>query len=143
MPSSTRVELLGFSEIEVALRELPKKVQKTTARSALRKAALPLKADMESRVRRSKVPPHIAENIVIKSAKDERFNVTLAVGPTRKFFYGFWIEKGTPTLAAQPWARPAFDGWAPSALEILGAAFWKRIESAAKRVAKRKAKGLL
>jgi hypothetical protein len=134
------VKLLGFEDVDRALRELPKKMQKSAVRSGMRKIANDLRADMQSRVARSKVPPHIADGIEVRGIKQKSDqSVGLAIGPIRKFFYGWHIEKGTSKTGAQPWARPAFEGWSKGALKELRVVLWKRVQSAARRLAKRRA----
>ena len=136
----TRIKLEGFRELTRALNDLPERVGENVARAALRDAAKPLRAGMEQRVRRSRTAPHIADKILVRSTrrfKDKRFPVTIAVGPSEKFFYGWFLEKGTSSASAHPWARPAFEEWAPSALKELRATFWKRIKAAAKKLARK------
>lgn len=140
MPARTRerVTLHGFEDIDRVLRELPKKMQKSAVRSGLRKIANGLRGDMKSNVARSRVPPHIGDGIEVRGIKQKTDqSVGLAIGPTRKFFYGWHIEKGTSRTGAQPWARPAFDGWSKGALKELRVVLWKRVQSAARRLAKK------
>ena len=141
--TSERVKLEGFAELDRALRLLPEKMQKAPIRSSMRKVGDKLAADMRSRVARSRVhSKHIGDAIEIRGIKQKVANaVGLAIGPTRAFFYGFFIEKGTSRHAAQPWARPAFDAWAPTALRELRVILWKRIQSAARRLAKKAGRG--
>ncbi len=141
MPEAqTRVRLQGFKELASALQALPRTVEKTTARAALRDAAKPLRAGMAQRAARSNVAPHLADNIIVRSVRDKQARVSIAVGPAKRFFYGYFLEKGTSKMAAQPWARPAHDEWRPSGLELLRAGFWKRIQLSARRLARKAAR---
>jgi hypothetical protein len=144
MAQRTRVELQGFEEFDRALRDLPAKMQKSVIRSGMRGIAKQLQEGMSDRVARSKVhDEHLGDAIEIRGIKQKVPNaVGLAVGPIRKRFYGWFLEKGTSRIAAQPWARPAFDAWQKTALEELRRLLWKRVQSAARRLAKRRAKGL-
>lgn len=144
MAQSQRVRVDGFKELDRALRELPTKMQKTAVRSAMRKTAQRLAEDMGRRLPRSRVHRrHIAEGVEVRGVKQKVAQaVGLQVGPVRRFFYGWYLEKGTSRMAAQPWARPAFAAWARPALEELKIILWKRVRSAAKRLAKRRARGL-
>jgi HK97 gp10 family phage protein len=76
---------------------------------------------------------HLADSIkirplspsrVARAGRDPDTDFAVEIGPTRAHFYGFFLEHGTAHIAARPFARPAFDDGAPSALRAVGKRLW-------------------
>jgi HK97 gp10 family phage protein len=136
--TKTGVTVTGFTELERALRALPRAVELRAARATLRDLADPLRAGMAQRAPRSRFSKwHLADSIVVKPIKEENTTVSIAVGPERYFFYGRFVEWGTSRSPAHPFMRPAWDEFKPYALEALGVALWRRIAEQARRLAKK------
>lgn len=55
--------------------------------------------------------------------------------------YSIFVENGTHDTPPQPYMRPAFDSEKENAVKKLAPALWEEIEKAAKRAAKKAAKG--
>ncbi len=72
--------------------------------------------------------PDLRDNMSISLARGVDSNeMAVAIGPTRKGYYGSFQELGTKHHAAQPFARPAFDGHVQTSLDILAAAIWREL----------------
>jgi len=81
---------------------------------------------MASGAPRSDEAPHVADNIVISTARTED-QAAVAIGPARGFAYAVPLEVGTVDTPAQPFARPAYDGNIERAQGIVGAAIWREL----------------
>lgn len=117
----------GGQALAQALRTLPDRVSRRVVKEALTDGAEPIRARMEANAHHGNVAPHIAENMVIGTARrsDTPDGTGVAVGPRKgQFFYGYFLEFGTRKMSARPFARPAFDGEAQGALTIIGRALW-------------------
>jgi len=128
----------GGQELAKTLNALPSALSMKVQREALRVAAEPMRAEAAALAPRGPDAPHIAENIVIgipskglEDISDE--SSVVAVGPEKKYFYGFFWEFGWIRHAAHPFMRPAFDTKAPVSLALIGQALWAAIAKAAAR----------
>ncbi len=131
--------MTGGKELARALRELPDAVSLKVQRQALRAGAEPMRSHAAALAPRGPDAPHIAENIVIgiptgnvQDVRDE--DAVVAVGPEKKFFYGFFWEYGTIKLPAHPFMRPAFDTQAANSLAVIGQQLGQSILMASKRL---------
>lgn len=122
-----RFHLEGGSEMAEALAALRPRVSKSVQREVLREAAEPMRAQMALNVPRGEPSaPNLHEEMVISNARGvDGDEVAVAVGPTKRGFYGF--EFGTIHQPARPFARPAFDQVAPTSLRILAEVIWREI----------------
>ena len=87
MPSKVLVKVEGLSELEAALRELPKATAKNTIRRALSKAAQPIADEAAEKIRVQRVDPAIAVSKIKFSsgaAGKRAFAEALARGATRE-----------------------------------------------------------
>lgn len=124
--------LQGGTDVVHRLQQLPEALSVKVQRDALRVGAEPMRASAQALAPRGTIPPHIHENIVIGPAKKglddvSDDNVTVEVGPERKFFYGYFLEYGTVKMSARPFMRPAFDTQAPASLAVIGRELWAAI----------------
>lgn len=118
----------GGTDLVLALAQLPQRASRRLQREALVEAAEPMRKQMGKLAPRRPPHPDMADNIVIGNATGEDSReVAIAVGPAKRFFHGSFQELGTAHHAAQPFARPAFDGTAPAALGVIGAALWREL----------------
>jgi len=129
----------GGQDLAKALNALPAAVSMKVQRDALRLAAEPMRAEAAALAPRGPDAPHIAENIVIgipgkglADVSDEA--AAVAIGPEKKYFYGFFWEFGWIRHVAHPFMRPAFDTKAPESLQIIGRELWNAIQKATARI---------
>lgn len=161
-------KLEGFKELDRALGELPKRTGKNALRRTLRKAAEPILGEMKSAAPKdtgrmvSKIAESgkltanerngdVAEFIGIGEDGQKVFGkqaarnaVTIHVGATGKKQNSpvpMWVEFGTAEMPANPFMRPAWESNKNKALNIIKVELKGEIEKAAKRYAKKLAKG--
>ena len=100
----------------------------------LREAAKPMRAGMEANAPRGSGSHgrHLADSIVIASVRDRQGDgdATVAVGPSRDAFWGFFQERGTIFHAPQPFAGPAFDSRLRRSFAIIQTRTWQLIRKA-------------
>lgn len=131
----TTFTVQGGRDLERRLRELPDGMSRKVQVSALKEGAEPMRAKAAELAPRSDEAPHMADHIVVSelSQRDRDAisafdDVVVAVGPERKFFYGYFLEYGTAHQPAQPFMRPAFDTKAQTTLGMLASLLWQRIK---------------
>lgn len=117
-----RVE--GGRDLAKALDQLTPRVGKSFAREALMDAAEPYQQTASQLAPHEPGAPDLKQNITISPVRAEAL-ATVAVGPAKGFFYGFFQEYGTKHHGAQPFMRPAFDTKTPDVLAKLSAALWR------------------
>ena len=133
-----RVSVAGDKDLMKALNVLAEKVKKKTLQDALEDAAEPIRARMEAMAPTGDLAPHIKDNIGISPAtKVEGVRLhedaaAVAIGPTKGFFYGWFLEFGTVEMPAQPFVRPAFDAEHRGALSRLKGAIWTLLKGSAR-----------
>jgi HK97 gp10 family phage protein len=72
--------------------------------------------------------PDLRDAMVISTSRgQDRNEAAVAIGPTRKGFYGSFQELGTKHHAAQPFVRPALDRNVQISLQILASAIWREL----------------
>jgi HK97 gp10 family phage protein len=110
-----RVKVFGVAELRRNLAALPPDVAKFALTVACREAAEVLRARMEETVPRDEGT--LAASLAVQYRKPtKKLSQRYLVGPTRRGFYGYYLEWGTRFIAARPWMRPAFAQGAQSAL---------------------------
>lgn len=124
-----KVRFEGGAELARELNALPLRVSKSFRRAALVAGAEPIRQNMAQMAPREPGAPDLADNIVISNAKadglqDNDLATAVAVGPEKKFYYGYMQEFGTIHHGAHPFARPGFDAGVTSALAIISKATW-------------------
>lgn len=151
----TVVRVEGLSELDRALGELPKATGKAVLRRVLRKAAEPIAAAMRARAPSDPTDdlPDIIPSIGVgtklsgrqakmhrKMFRSDKASVEMFAG-VGKIPHSHLQEWGTSHHAAQPFARPAWDATKAGALDIIVSDLGDEIDKAAKRLAKKAAKG--
>lgn len=121
-----KIQSFGGPELIKALNQLGLKASTSVLVSALTEGAEPIRAAMASGAPRSDEAPHIADNIGISRARTED-QAAVAIGPVKGFAYGVPLEVGTVDTAAQPFARPAYDGNIDRSMQITAAAIWREL----------------
>ena len=131
----------GGRELAETLLSLPPALSYRVLIEGLKDAAEPMRARMAQLAPREPGAPDLADNMGISVASRigstaggrwvsrEEGQAAVAVGPTKGFFYGLFQEYGTSRHRAQPFARPAFDSEAPTALGIMGRVYWTILAS--------------
>lgn len=147
------VILEGFRELERALNELPK----NTGRNVLRRVAKGALEPMAVKARgMAPVDDGNLRDAIMVSEKrtkrviranrfDRNTGVEIAMGPISGegvLNYATFAEFGTSDTRAQPFMRPAWEGGKNEALEYIKANLGNEIDKAAKRLAKKAAKGI-
>lgn len=144
-----RVRFEGGEELARRLNALPAALSQRILTAVLKLAAEPMRARMAQLAPRAPGEPDIADHIGISVASRigatgggkwrsrEEGEAAVAVGPTKAFFYGLYLEygfqhyKNSGFVSAQPFMRPAFDTVAPQSLGIIGDELWKVLRVAA------------
>lgn len=129
------IQTFGAREFDAQLKALGDEARRDVLLDAVTEAAEPMRARMEATAWRGPDAPHIAEHMAISELKiidgvrlDEQSEVAVAIGPTKDFFYGWFLEFGwTHRPEARPVVRPAFDEGAPAALLAIGQRIWAGI----------------
>lgn len=131
----TRTSFSG--DLGTRLAALPPALSKPILQRSLKKAGEPIRVRMSQNAPRRPPAPDLADNIgisVTSKVDGERISDTsaaVAIGPTKDFFYGRFLELGTVKRPARPFARPAFDAGSPEAMTILAAELWNELRKAA------------
>jgi HK97 gp10 family phage protein len=142
------MKLEGFADLDKALGNLPKATAKNVLRRTLIKAAKPIDDDA------SEAAPFLTGGLqksVITGSRLTRSQRSGARLQTSNYYAeihigtslskGLFTEFGTFKDAAQPWFRPAWEATKDQALNIIKVELKGEIEKAAKRYAKKLAKG--
>lgn len=116
---------LGGKELTQAMSGLSARVSRGILRDALLDASEILRVEMGVRAPRRPPHPDMADNMVavVQRGEDSQ-QVVVAVGPAKRFFYASFVELGTAFMAAQPFARPAFDSTVSKVIWQLGQNVW-------------------
>lgn len=133
-----KVSVAGQQDLMRALNALSEKVKKQHLEKALMEAAEPVRDKIADLAPHGDVAPHIKANIGIsKVSKVEGVRVhedaaAVAVGPTKGYFYGWFLEFGTEKMPPQPFMRPAWEATHRSALSRVGGFIWNRLKGSAR-----------
>lgn len=136
----------GLKELDRALKELPRATAKNVVRRVLLKAAQPIADDMAARAPRATgyLGDHIDTGTRLSSRQRRQHRkaseVEVFAGATR-VVQATLQEFGTKDHAPQPFARPAWESGKHRALEDVKTGLAVEIDKAAKRLAKKAAKG--
>lgn len=154
-----RFKLQGAKELEAALRALPNNIAKNVVTRSLKEVAQPIASDAESRTRvgtDSDNPGRLKRGVAVgtKLSKRQRKlrkktpgEIVVFVGApavqeatTEEFGTGPRMTdsgKYTGQVAAHPFMRPAWEAGKARAFTQLASVLRKRIEAAARRLAKK------
>lgn len=105
---NARIEIAGQKELLKKLKELPENV----SGKYLEDAAL-AGAEIIRQEASNKAPwrtGRLVSSIIKETEEKSKSSVTVAIGPKKEVFYGFFVEYGTSKMRAQPFLRPALDG---------------------------------
>jgi HK97 gp10 family phage protein len=129
------IRIEGGAQLAADLNRLSERVRRSILLEALEEAAEPIRALASRYAPHEPGPPDIRANIITAKtsktisaggflAKQDEFQATVAIGPSKGFAYGLPQEYGTIHHAAQPFMRPAFDQGAPKTLDMVGRSIW-------------------
>ena len=151
----TTVHVEGLREFEHALSELPKSTGKAVLRRTLKKAGQPIADnaralapddpstggnDLESSIGVSTKLSNRQRSAHKKMFKDDKASVEMFVG-AGPLPQAHNQEFGNVNHGPQSFMRPAWDTNKNRALDIIKSELWGEIEKAAKRLAKKAARG--
>lgn len=138
------LKLQGGPRLAKALRDLSFEKERAVVRKMLREAAEPIREEAEKLVPVSDEAPHIVDHIVVSatnqidddslgSRRAEDNEHAVAVGPSKDFFYGFFVEYGfgKGDRTPKPFLRPAFDGKWRESLRVFQEQIWAFLRSKA------------
>lgn len=161
------VKLTGFRDLEKALASLPQATAKAVLRKVAKRALEPMRAAAAAAAPvseqpytrgsfargtlRTVLPGRLKRSIVVSTKRTRRVRkargpingLEMAMGPsggTGALSYATFTEFGTDDTPPQPFMRPAWDGHADGALDIIRADLGREIDAASKRAAKRAAR---
>lgn len=117
------LKIEGGDELAAALKSLPDRVSKKAMREALLEAAEPIRAAASRLAPRRAPEPDIADHIVIAAGRSS--GVSVAVGPSKDFHYGLYLEYGTVKMSAHPFLRPAFDSTRQKVIDAMTDELWR------------------
>lgn len=150
MSKSVTIRVDGLRELEAALSELPKSTGKAVLRRTAIKALEPF--DKAWRAKAPRLTGALEESggvgtkltkrqARLNRKREDKASVEVYAGPNDPS--AIQDEFGNEHQAAQPFARPAWDGTKEEALEIVKSELGTQIEKAAQRLARKNArKGL-
>jgi len=130
----THISVTGDQDLMKALNSLSERVKKQHLVEGLKEAAEPIRRLMADTVARHDEAPHIADHIGISPVSKidgirlHEDEAAVAIGPTRQYFYGWFLELGTVNMTPQPFVKPSFDAEQRSALAKLSGFIWNRLK---------------
>lgn len=140
--------LEGFRELDRALGQLPKATAKNVLRRTLNKAAKPIDDDASAAapfltggLQRSVITGTRLTRSQRGATRMATSNYYAEIHVGTSLAKGMFQEFGTFKDEAQPWFRPAWEAAKDQALNIIKVELKGEIEKAAKRYAKKLAKG--
>lgn len=148
-----QIEMQGLRELEKALLDLPKRLERRVLNSALMSGARLMVRDAKQRVpvatgelrRNIRARPdrprdgHTATVIVgvRKLSKAQLFKLRKKRINTSDPFYWRFVEFGTSRMAARPFLRPAFESQKVGAVAVIKDALRERIDKEAQKLGRR------
>lgn len=97
----------SFKTCKELFAELPDKIALKFLRSAARKAATLIRDEMSRTAPRDE--GDLSDNMTIKTKKEDDREIVVEIGPSKKEFYGRFVDKGTKFITARNFMMPAFD----------------------------------
>lgn len=141
-------KLEGFAALDQALGRLPKATAKNVLRRTLKKAAQPIDDDASAAapVNTGKLQVSVITGTQLTRSQRRGSRLTTSnyyaeIHVGTALGRGMFQEFGTFKDPAQPWFRPAWEATKDQALNIIKVELGGEIEKAAKRYAKKLAKG--
>lgn len=122
------VEFQGGPELARKLEALADELSVQVVGAALVAGGEPIRRRASNLMKRGTEAPHAAEHVGMTLGKSGH---SIAIGPTKNYFYWLFQEYGTVRHGAQPAMRPAFDEQGSVALGIIGQRLWAAVRASA------------
>jgi len=122
---------MNIEDAQARFRNLESRLQLKFLRRAGRKAALLIRDQASNNA--PKDTGALARGMTIKTRKESDTEIHLQVGPSRKEFYGRFLEHGTKHISADPFLAPALEQKGDEAATVFIAELVKEIENAFKK----------
>lgn len=137
--AKTTFKIEGLRELDHALKELPRATARKVLLQTLKKEAQPIADDAASFAPDDPATggKDLRSSMLVLSnpAKLRESDVEVAVGPSKKTFYGLFQEFGTAHHGPQPFLRTAFDSNVMRVLNGIKNTLAEEIEKARNRLA--------
>jgi len=155
MARESAIALRGFSQLEAALRKLPRELQNAAESAALRGGAAPIRKAAKGHLSKSKDSGLLSKSLGVTVKKTRRGQKTARVGPRSGFRqvvkrkgkakpeladpvkYAHLVEYGTSKTQAKPFIRPALESASGEAMTAMAAAYSKHLGRVVARLRKR------
>lgn len=124
------VTVEGYRELLQGLRAMKASAAGSNLLKSVMPGALIVRDSARAKAVRSANPKkvgHLADKIMVKTAKRKRTRVDVLVGPSSDHFYGLFLEYGTVKMAARPFLRPALDENSGQVQGVIGSELRSRI----------------
>ncbi len=128
----------GEAQLLRALADIKRGTARRKQIKILKAAAEPVRLNMARLAPRGQGSggDHLADSMVIMtvrgSAASRAEDVTVAVGPSKDKFYGFFLQYGTVHISPTPFASQGLEAGTKPAFRILAAGYWELIRKAFK-----------
>jgi HK97 gp10 family phage protein len=123
----------GGADLSRRLDAMPAAVSRKVLLAALTAGGMPIRDRAAQLAPREPGKPDLADNINIAAVRRKKDQApTVAIGPSKQFFYDYFQEYGTVRHRAQPFYRPAFDSESVRSLGIIGQQLWAAIKGSAR-----------
>lgn len=121
-------KVIGGIAIERQFKTILRELDQKALREAVHAGAEPIQNLMSALAPRGTPAEPNLSNVVVTDVKSrEPMRAAVWIGPSRDAFYAYFVEFGTKHMAAQPFARPAFDREASSTQLALADEVWDAI----------------
>jgi HK97 gp10 family phage protein len=141
------VKIHGLRELQRAMRELPRRMDRRILNAALMAGARPMVADAKANVLVDTGALRSAIRATPLRKTSHTSTVQIGIGRARQTkaqrmagakryvpFYGLFLEFGTSKMSAKPFLRPAFERNKRSAVEIIRERIATRIAAEAEKL---------
>lgn len=129
------VRVTGSEDLVRQMSALSVELRRSAVLGAVKAAAEPIRERMAQLAPRGPDAPHIADNISvsvvsrIEGVAVHEGSAAVAIGPAKKFFYGWFWEFGWKFHGARPFVRPAFEELKATAEAIIGRKLWDAVRA--------------
>jgi HK97 gp10 family phage protein len=120
----------GGRELEQALRKLARSVRGDVLAEGVMRAAAPLEAEMEQRVRKLTGATERAIGREVTHKSSRRVDVGIGLEKAPRGFVGTFLEYGTSHMTARPWARGSFSAQVGDMWSAMRRELWAAISRA-------------
>jgi HK97 gp10 family phage protein len=123
--AQTRV---GFGELERKLKELEICMRREVLTEAAKTAGAIVLDEAKTRVPRDTGALADSMAVRVNAAQSDANEVTVTVGPSKRGFYGRFVEHGTKNMPAEPFLKPALDNNRDKITKAIKEVMWRAIE---------------